>query len=361
MRQLFIILSFCLMSAPVLAQSKFTVVLDPGHGGFDPGATKNGVYEKNVVLAIAKLVGKQIANDKDINVVYTRNSDVFVPLYKRARIAIDAKADLFISIHSNSFQNTSVKGTETFVLGMHKSKENLEIAKKENSVILIEDDFELHYEGFDPNSSESYIIFDLMQEEYLSQSIELASYIEANFKDKANRRSRGVKQAGFLVLKETSAPSVLIETGYLTNPAEAAYLKSKTGQTAIAQSIAEAIIKYKSRNNALNLAENTKNTEYSPTNSSSSPKLYYSVQLLAAKEGSKISDQLYKNLDGVYQTSDGNTLRYFYKKAESYAEALKNRTEAQKYFKDAFIKAFYDGKYITNDKAKKLEEQLKDK
>jgi len=223
------------------------VVIDPGHGGFDPGATVSGAVEKDIVLDIGLKVGRLIKkNFPDIKVIYTRDNDVFVPLNKRAELANKNKADLFISIHANYVGAGSVLGTETFVLGQHRSQENLEIAKKENAVILLEDDYTTTYEGFDPNSSESYIMFELVQDEYLGQSLQFAANIQQKFKEVAKRADRGVKQAGFLVLRQAAMPSVLIETGFITNANDKKYLTNEAGRENLALSIFKAFSEYKS-------------------------------------------------------------------------------------------------------------------
>ena len=188
-------------------------------------------------------VGKALEKRGDIEVIYTRKSDVFIELNQRAKIANEANADLFVSVHLNA-HNSQAYGTETFVLGLHKSQENFEVAKKENSVIFLEEDYEITYDGFDPNSPESYIGMALMQEEYLNQSILLADFIQKNFTHKLKRKNRGVKQAGFLVLKNAVMPSVLIETGFLTNNHEGPYLNSRNGQEKLSNAIVDAIIKY---------------------------------------------------------------------------------------------------------------------
>lgn len=245
-----ILVMLCGMHSEIQAKNyskkKFTIVIDPGHGGHDPGAIYQNIKEKNVVLNIAVKLGRYIDEEMpDANIVFTRNTDVFIPLHERAEKAIVNKADLFLSIHANSCPTPNVSGTETFVLGMHKTEENLEVAKKENSVILVEDDYSTRYQGFDPNSSESYIMFDLVQEEYFDQSVSAAALVQNQFKSKVNRVDRGVKQAGFLVLRETSAPSILIETGYLSNKHEAEYLNSDKGQNELAKAICNAVKTYK--------------------------------------------------------------------------------------------------------------------
>jgi len=240
------------------------VVIDPGHGGKDPGAVSKGIREKDVVLAIGRKLGKYINESyPDVKVVFTRSSDVFVPLIDRSKIANKNKANLFISLHANFCGTPATRGTETFVLGLHRSDDNLEVAKKENSVILLEDDYSTTYEGFDPNLSESYIMFELTQDIFMDQSLLFADAIQQQFKAKLDNPNRGVKQAGFLVLRQSSMPSVLVEAGFLSNAAEANYLNSDAGQTTIAQSVFEAFKHFKNKNSGPSdnaVAENNKNT-----------------------------------------------------------------------------------------------------
>ena len=230
-----------------LAAMPYTLVIDAGHGGKDPGAQSKTGKEKNINLAVALAFGKLVEqNCKDVKVVYTRKTDVFVELDERANIANRAKADLFISIHTNSTAaKVGPQGTETYTLGMHRAADNLAVAKRENSVITLEKGYEQKYEGFDPNSSESYIIFELMQDKNMESSVKLAGFIQKQFRNSAKRVDKGVHQAGFLVLRATSMPSVLIELGYINNPAEAAYLTSKAGVNALAKSIYNAFVAYK--------------------------------------------------------------------------------------------------------------------
>jgi N-acetylmuramoyl-L-alanine amidase len=228
---------------------QYVVVIDPGHGGKDPGAVNKSIREKDIVLGVGLKLGKLIADShSDVKVVYTRSTDVFVPLIERSRFANKNKADLFISIHANHCGTPSVRGTETFVLGLHRSNDNLEVAKKENSVILLEEDYRTTYEGFDPNLSESYIMFELVQDIYMDKSLSFADDVQQQFKSNFDRNSRGVKQAGFLVLRQTSMPSVLVEAGFLSNTTEANFMNSQQGQQQIAQSIFEAFRKYKNKN-----------------------------------------------------------------------------------------------------------------
>ena len=227
---------------------QMVVIIDPGHGGKDPGAVSKGIQEKDVVLEIGLKLGNYISESyPDVKVIFTRSTDVFVPLIDRSRIANKSKADLFISLHANTCGTPSLRGTETFVLGLSRSNENLDVAKKENSVILTEDNYKETYAGFDPNSSESYIMFELVQNTYLDQSLSFADDIQQQFKSRLESSNRGVKQAGFLVLRQSSMPSVLVETGFVSNQSEASYLKSDKGQHIIANSIFNAFRKFKMR------------------------------------------------------------------------------------------------------------------
>ncbi|WP_411556615.1 N-acetylmuramoyl-L-alanine amidase family protein [Maribacter sp. TH_r10] len=223
---------------------KFVIVLDAGHGGHDPGNLGNGYLEKNIALNIVLNVGRILEANPDFKVIYTRKDDTFVDLFVRGEIANKANADLFVSVHCDS-HSSDAHGAGTFVLGLHANKQNFEIAKKENSVIYLEDNYEDRYADYDINSPESIIGLTIMQEEFLDQSIALAKMIQDNFSGQLNRVNRKVKQAGFIVLHQTFMPSVLVETGFLTNKSEGAYLNSKKGQAQIAQAIAEAVLKYK--------------------------------------------------------------------------------------------------------------------
>jgi len=222
----------------------FVVVLDAGHGGHDPGNLGNGYLEKNIALNIVLNVGKLLEADKNIKVIYTRKDDTFIDLFLRGEIANKANADLFVSVHCDA-HSSDAQGAGTFVLGLHANKQNFDIAKKENSVIYLEDNYETRYAGYDINAPESVIGLTIMQEEFLDQSIALAKMIQDNFSGKLKRTDRKVKQAGFIVLHQTFMPSVLVETGFLTNKGEGAFLNSKKGQADIATAISSAILKYK--------------------------------------------------------------------------------------------------------------------
>ncbi|MBQ6049059.1 MAG: N-acetylmuramoyl-L-alanine amidase [Bacteroidaceae bacterium] len=230
-----------------LSAQAYTLVIDAGHGGKDPGAIGRKSKEKNINLAVALAFGKLVEqNCPDVKVVYTRKTDVFVELDERANIANRNKADLFVSIHVNSTAaKNGPQGTETYTLGMHRAADNLEVAKRENSVITLENNYEQKYEGFDPKSSESYIIFELMQDKNMEQSVNFAKLVQQQFKSTAGRVNKGVYQAGFLVLRATSMPSALIELGYINNANEETYLCSAAGQSALAKSIYNAFKAYK--------------------------------------------------------------------------------------------------------------------
>lgn len=245
----FITISLLLQSfsGPINEKSSddpFVVVLDAGHGGHDPGNLGNGYLEKKIALNIVLKVGEILSKNKDIKVIYTRKDDTFIDLYVRGEVANKANADLFVSVHCDS-HNSDAHGAGTFVLGLHANKQNFEIAKKENSVIYLEDNYENRYADYDINSPESVIGLTIMQEEFLDQSVALATMIQENFSNSLKRTDRKVKQAGFIVLHQTFMPSVLVETGFLTNRDEGAYLNSSKGQAEMGNAIAKAILNYK--------------------------------------------------------------------------------------------------------------------
>ncbi len=229
-----------------------TIVIDAGHGGHDPGCISHGkdVYEKDICLKIAKKLGAKLKDSMPgIKVIYTRTTDRFVPLWQRAAIANTNNADLFISVHCNAHKESALHGTETYVMGLNMSQGNLEVSKRENNAIVLEEDYKENeeYNGFDPDSEEGHIILSLYQNAYRSQSLTLASTFQKTVEKKRIRKNLGVKEAGFVVLWKTAMPSILVETGFLTNPAEKAYLISPTGQNKIAQSIYESVVEYKSK------------------------------------------------------------------------------------------------------------------
>ncbi|MEX0967099.1 MAG: N-acetylmuramoyl-L-alanine amidase [Bacteroidia bacterium] len=254
MRRIFPVFSlicvfFLLSSFGSLNDSKYyvrTVVIDAGHGGHDPGCQYAKVQEKQIALNVALKLGKIIQeNIEDVKVVYTRDKDEFIELNERSALANRHNADVFISIHVNSAASKSAIGTETYAMGLHKSDGNLDVAKRENSVILMEEDYSTKYDGFDPNSPEAHIIFSLYQNAYLNQSLNLASKIEQQFSERVNRHSRGVKQAGFIVLWKATMPSVLVETGFITNDNDRKFLETDLGQVYMASAIYRAFKDYK--------------------------------------------------------------------------------------------------------------------
>lgn len=244
--------SFIVFTQPSISpQKEFIIVIDPGHGGKDPGALGSNSKEKDITLQVALQLGRILkANIPEATIVYTRLSDKFVELYRRAEIANEYRADLFISLHCNSLPHKSpnrqsVKGTEVYVMGLHKTEENLEVAKRENAAILKEANYQARYDGFDPNSPQSYILLSLRQQTHLANSLNLANKIDLELRTRANRTSRGVKQAGFVVLSKTTMPSILIELGFLSNPEEEKYLQNANNQVYLASAIYRAVKAYK--------------------------------------------------------------------------------------------------------------------
>ena len=248
MKKIYILTILILMAVTVhAAKAKtFTLVIDAGHGGHDAGAVGAISKEKNINLNVALAFGRLVErNCQDVKVVYTRKTDVFVPLHTRADIANKAKADLFISIHTNALPKKRIsRGMETYTLGMHRASDNLDVAKRENSVILIETDYKQRYQGFDPNSSESYIMFEFIQDRNMAQSVELAKLVQKRTCATAGRQNKGVKQAGFLVLRETSMPSCLIELGFISTPDEEQFLNSESGVEKLGKGIYQAFVDY---------------------------------------------------------------------------------------------------------------------
>ena len=327
-----------------------TVVIDAGHGGKDPGAVGKIAMEKDVALSVALKVGKSISEaHPEIKVIYTRDKDVFIPLDERAKIARKVKADLFISIHANMISNPNTKGTETFVLGLHRSEDNLEVAKKENSVIVMEDDYTTTYEGFDPNLSESYIIFELIQNVYLDQSISIAQSVQTEMSSKVKRNNRGVKQAGFLVLRQASMPSILIETGFLSNTEEEKYLASSAGQDEIAKSIQRAFSAYKSN---FESQSSMQQTITKPTKSSGP---VFKIQIVSSDKELKKSSKPLSHFDSISYYKEGNKYKYTTGDTSDVDSIKKELVKVKKHVKDAFIIAFdANGKKLSSSEVKKL-------
>ena len=248
MRKTLTILWMLLCCLPMMAATSYTVVLDPGHGGKDPGAVGKFSQEKDLNLSLALQVGKLLTKQyPDVEVVYTRSTDVFIPLQQRADIANKANADLFISIHTNSAESKTPSGVETFILGSDKAQKNLDVAMRENAVMKLEADYKTTYQGFDPNSIDSYIMFELMQNSYMDQSLQFATQVQNHLVGHLNREDRGVRQAAFWVLLKTACPSILFEMGFISNPDEERYMNKPASQTQMAQAIVDAFGVYTHR------------------------------------------------------------------------------------------------------------------
>ena len=338
--QFFFIYSF---SQPVSIQnSEFTVVIDAGHGGKDPGNTGNGFIEKDIALKISTNLG-MLLEKGGVNVIYTRKKDVFLGLFERANIANQSDAQLFISIHCDAFRTSQPYGAGTFVLGLHANERNFEIAKKENSVIFYEDDYENTYDGFDPNNPEAVIGLTLMQEEYLDQSIIAASYIQNSFVNSLKRKNRDVKQAGFAVLRYTYMPSVLVETGFLTNKNEGLYLNSSKGQTEIANAISLAVLKYRD-----DFFKNLSTSSIS--NESSNNNLFYRVQIAASKKLLDLKPYNFNGLKSVDVVKEGSVYKYLYGKHKSIEDANESLVKAKNFgFETSFIITYQNNKIITTN------------
>lgn len=368
--------------------TKFKVALDAGHGAHDFGATYHGHIEKNIALAVVLKVGKILEKNPNIDVVYTRKTDVFIDLVERANIANRADANIFVSIHCNANKNTAADGCETYVMGLNKNASNLSVAKSENAVITLEKDYKQKYEGFDPNNPGSMLGVTLMQEEYLENSIALASKIQDKFVSDNSRKSRGVKQAPFMVLHKAYMPRVLIEMGFISNPTEGAFLDSEDGQNETAQAIANAIISYKKEyygNGANEPGEEkpSKKVKTAPVKDTASenenvvikpdvkpevkpqskpePKeepnsgTIFKVQIAAVGKKIETTPSNFKGLSNISVFTENGTLyKYLYGNTTDYETAKRNLQEAKsKGYTGAYLIAFRDGKKISIQEALK--------
>ena len=409
MQKQFLLILF--MLSCILNANAFTVVIDAGHGGHDAGAVGAFSKEKNINLKYALEVGDLIKkNHPDVNIIYTRNKDVFVNLNERARIANRAKADLFISIHTNSSKNKSAHGMETFTLGASKSKENMEAAMLENSVILLEDNYEKKYEGFDPNSTDSYIMFEFMKDQYMDRSIHCADLIQSNMINAAKRNNRGVRQAGFLVLRATTMPSILIELGFISNKEEEKFLNNSSNQTKVCKAIYQGFADYKhnidKKNGKAEDDANTVESQKSKVESQSKPSaenktvpelvegpsfgdaetnkiesqkskvdeslnrktdestkqlndsttkqlndstIEYYWQILVSKNNYKLTDPVFKGLTIGNVIHENNIYKYMVGPANSKEDIELQRNNIKKHFPDAFIVTYQQGKRIYLD------------
>ncbi|HJS00612.1 MAG TPA: N-acetylmuramoyl-L-alanine amidase [Flavobacterium sp.] len=366
-----------LLCNSAFAQSDvFKVTLDAGHGAHDFGAAYNGHVEKNINLAIVLKVGKLLEQNPKIAVIYTRKTDVFIDLVERANIANRANANIFVSIHCNANRNTAADGTETYVMGMSKIASNLEAAKKENSVITLEKDYKAKYEGFDPNSPETMIGFTLMQEEYLDNSISLASKIQNGFAALGKKiRAGGVKQAPFMVLHKAYMPRVLIETGFISNYVEGNILDSEEGQNDIARAITNAIISYKNEyfgggesepavKPSERMAEKEEETavKAKPVSDLVTPKkvvetqavsaVVFKVQLAVTSRKLALLPKNFKGLKNVSMEPVGKNYKYTYGETSDYESAKEMLATAKaKGFNSAFLTAFKNGNKIDIEEA----------
>ncbi|NUY79977.1 N-acetylmuramoyl-L-alanine amidase [Flavobacterium sp. MAH-1] len=374
-----VLLVFIFTSIGVFAQNqKFKVTLDAGHGGKDFGAVYNGHIEKNISLGVVQKVGKILESTPGFDVVYTRKSDVFIELVERANIANRADSHIFVSIHCNANKNSAAEGTETYVMGMTKNASNLEAAKRENDVITMEKDYKQKYEGFDPHNPETMIGVELMQEEFLDNSISLASKIQDVFVKSLGKKSRGVKQAPYMVLHKAYMPRVLIEMGFISNPKDGSFLDSEDGQDEMARAIANAIIGYKkeyfgsgnydpaderpSQRIVETPVADTSSSNTVPVRNNVEPVVVdnsvsgvvFKVQISASGNKLATTPSNFKGLSGVSIISDGKLYKYFYGETSNYESARQKLSEAKtKGFPSAYIVAFRDGQRVSLDEALK--------
>ena len=331
----------------------FVVVLDAGHGGHDHGNKGNGYKESEISLNIVLKVGSTLEKIPNVKVIYTRKTDTFIELRERAAIANRSDADLFVSVHCNAHSSNAF-GTETFVLGLHKSQANFEVAKKENEVIYLEDNYEEKYGGFDPNAPESLIGMVLMQEEYLDQSILLASLVQNNIVNNLKQNDRSVKQAGFWVLHNTYMPSVLIETGFLTNKKEGAYLNSSKGQNEMAHEIGKAIDTYiKSLSISVDKIKHPEVRELEVEKAIETTKedvydgIVFKVQLAASSKKLDPQPNNFKGLKEVTRDKEDGLFKYYYGDTSDYNKIQVMKTFVQqKGYPSAYIVAFKMGKKV---------------
>lgn len=343
------------------------IVIDAGHGGKDWGTSVDNLKEKDIVLDIALELGEKIDSAfSDIEIIYTRKKDIFVPLHQRANIANNNNADLFISIHVNMVQQNWIAGTESYVFGHHENEDNLEVAQKENAVIKQERNYISNYKGFDPESPKSYIRYELNKDKFLEKSVMFASYIQKSMKTIANRSDRNVRQAGFLILRQINMPGVLIETGYISNESERNFLESTRGRSALAEAIFDAFCIYENKiwikeNTNINRNETTSvNKEVvdkskTETAIKSQPvvanEITFSVQIMALKKFLDATPVNFKNEKDIFVIKSYDFNRYFVGRYKTLAEAKHERARIQKKYTNAFIVAFDNNQLISVKKA----------
>ena len=367
-----IFFSMLLGVAISLPMHAFTVVIDPGHGGDDPGAIGRIAREKTLNLNAALQLGEMIKEAyPEVDVIFTRKTDVFIPLRTRADIANKNKADLFISIHANASDNRNASGAETFVLGTDRMEDNLDIAMRENAVIKLESDYQSSYEGFDPNSIDSYIMFDLLQSDYMNQSLQFATMVQKQFVDSLKRGDRGVRQAAFLVLLRTACPSVLVEMGFISNRDEERFLASEEGRLGITRSIFRAFSQFYRPGKAIPaLSSDTIVLPATPEQQliaqpkpakPAKPSITYKVQIFSTRSLIKKGDPTFKGLKECTYKKDGVWYKYMYGECKTYEEAKKLQQTVKKKFPDCVVVAFQGDEQIMVKRAIELQKQAKTK
>lgn len=322
----------------------FTVVIDAGHGGKDPGAVGRIVKEKDLNLDVALRLGRLIEeryDKEDVHVVYTRSTDIFIPLQGRADIVNKNNADLFICIHTNSAENREVRGAETFVLGTEKMDKNLDVAMRENAVMKLESDYQTTYQGFDPNSVDSYIMFEMMQNNYMDQSLRYATYLQRHFSDTLHRADRGVRQAAFWVLLRSACPSVLVEMGFISNREEEQYLASEAGKQQMAQAMLQSFLSfYKPKTNApVGQTNDTLPQPAAPSEQqpSETAPLQWAVQILASKTPLEPTDERLRAAGTCYYILRNGWYKYYTAESATKAEAEAKRRELKGAYPDCYV------------------------
>jgi N-acetylmuramoyl-L-alanine amidase len=378
---LLLCLILTVFNAVILGQGKDnikTVVIDAGHGGHDPGCVGKKSQEKNIALAVALQVGKLIGEqNSDVKIVFTRKTDVFIEVSRRAQIANNNHADVFISIHCNSAENKTAHGIETFVMGLSKTEANAAVAKKENAAILLEKNYENNYEGFDPNSPESSIIFSLYTTTYLKNSALLAAKVQNNLIDCTKLFNRKVQQAGFWVLYKVAMPSILVELGFLSNPEEEAFLIKPENQTLMAQAIADAFTAYKNeiehkadpnkdkdknqkpKQDTVSGVVATQNSVKDSAQNAVNRKdiIEYRIQIYTSDRELSLNNTLFAGLNSVKKYKENNIWKYTTGNSSQYDEMVKLLPEVRKKYPDAFIIAFQNNKKITVSRAQELQRE----
>lgn len=364
----YLIVVICFSSFFTWAQNKkFKVVLDAGHGGKDYGATYHGNIEKNIALKTVLKIGAILEKESDIEVVYTRNTDVFVELDERANIANKSKGHLFISIHCNANANQTADGNETFVMGITRNAANLEVAKKENAVVTLEKNYKIKYDGFDPKKPESVMGLSIQQEENLEQSIAIASKIQEAFIKYTGNKNRGVKQAGFLVLRKITMPRILVEMGFVSHKTEGAFLNSENGQDKLAEAISTAILSYKKESFTLEtpkkevekiekkeeVKKEEVKKEVAPAEKTvAHDAVIFSVQIATSTKKLETIPSNFKGLKSITVEKENALYKYFYGSVNEHKAAKELLKEAQaKGYSSAFIVATKNGKKISISEA----------